>query len=145
MASIFISTDDFYSAKEDQTEEKILAWRDFPTGEVYKVLSLQFLVSKFKKECRLLTVTNKRGDLTKVWISKELASKLAQKEPKQIPFIISLGQEPRGAYKVNLYEISFKISKTEYQILYEDDEPEENNEEGKVSGAVEISETFAQN
>ena len=82
-------------------------------------------------------------DITKVWISRELASKLAQKEPKQIPFIISLGQEPRGAYKVNIYKISFKISKTEYQILYED-EPEENGQD-KLSSTLEISKTFAQN
>ena len=143
MASIFISREDFYNSKEEQVEEQILSWRDFPTGEVYKVLSLKFLISKFNKECRLLTVANKRGDITKVWISRELASKLAQKEPKQIPFIISLGQEPRGAYKVNIYEISFKISKTEYQILYED-EPEENAQD-KLPSTLEISKTFAQN
>ena len=143
MASIFISREDFYNSKEDQVEEQILSWRDFPTGEVYKVLSLKFLISKFNKECRLLTVANKCGDISKVWILRELASKLAQKEPKQIPFIISLGQEPRGAYKVNIYEFSIKISKTEYQILYED-EPEENDQD-KVSRTLEISEQFAQN
>ena len=140
MASIFISREDFYNSKEEQVEEQILSWRDFPTGEVYKVLSLKFLISRFNKECRLLTVANKRGDITKVWISRELASKLAQKEPKQIPFIISLGQEPRGVYKVNIYELSFKFSKTEYQILYED-EPEEN----ALPSTLEISKTFAQN
>ena len=140
MASIFISRDDFYNSKEEQVEEKILSWRDFPTGEVYKVLSLKFLISKFNKECRLLTVANKRGDITKVWISRELASKLAQKEPKQIPFIISLGQEPRGAYKVNIYEISFKISKTEYQILYEDEPKEEEISQDKLLES--ISKTF---
>ena len=145
MASIFISREDFYNTKEELVEEQILSWRDFPQGEVYKVLSLNFLVSKFNKECRLLTVANKKGDITKVWISRELASKLAQKEPKQIPFIISLGQEPRGAYKVNIYEISFKISKTEYQILYED-EPEEENSQDKLPPLFEsIAKTFAQN
>ena len=93
----------------------------------------------------MLTVANKRGDITKVWISRELASKLAQKEPKQIPFIISLGQEPRGVYKVNIYELSFKISKTEYQILYED-EPEEENSQDKLPPILEsIAKTFAQN
>ena len=132
MASIFISREDFYNSKEDQVEEQILSWRDFPTGEVYKVLSLKFLISKFNKECRLLTVANKRGDITKVWISRELASKLAQKEPNQIPFIISLGQEPRGVYKVNIYELSFKSSKAEYQILYENEPKEEENSQDKL-------------
>ena len=129
MASIFMSREDFCNAKEEQVEEQIYSWSDFPQGEVFKVLSLAFLTSKFKKECRLLTVANKKGDISKVWISKELATKLAQKEPQQIPFIVSLGQEPRGVYKVNIYELSYKSSKAEYQILYENDPKEE--EEGK--------------
>ena len=132
MASIFISREDFDNTKEELVEEQILSWRDFPTGEVYKVLSLNYLISRFNKECRLLTVAYKKGDITKVWISRELASKLAQKEPNQIPFIISLGQEPRGVYKVNIYELSFKSSKTEYQILYENEPKEEENSQDKL-------------
>ena len=125
MASIFISHEDFSNAKEEQVEEQVYSWSEFPQGEVFKVLSLAFLTSRFKKECRLLTVANKKGDISKVWISKELATKLAQKEPQQIPFIISLGQEARGAYKFNIYELCFKCSKAEYQILYENDPKEE--------------------
>ena len=127
MASIFMSREDFCNAKEEQVEEQVYCWSDFPQGEVFKVLSLAFLTSKFKKECRLLTVANKKGDISKVWISKELATKLAQKEPQHIPFILSLGQEPRGAYKVNIYELSFKSDKAEYPILYEKD-PKEKEE-----------------
>ena len=128
MALIFMSREDFCNTKEEQVEEQIFSWRDFSQGEVFKVISLNFLTSKFNKECRLLTVANKKGDISKVWISKELATKLAQKEPQQIPFIISLGQEARGAYKFNIYEFCFKCSKAEYQILYENDPKEE---EGK--------------
>ena len=125
MASIFMSHEDFSNAKEEQVEEQVYSWSEFPQGEVFKVLSLAFLTSRFKKECRLLTVANKKGDISKVWISKELATKLAQKEPQHIPFILSLGQEPRGAYKVNIYELSFKSDKAEYPILYENDPKEE--------------------
>ena len=136
MASIFMSHKDFCNTKEEQVEEQIFSWRDFPQGEVFKVLSLNFLTSKFNKECRLLTVANKKGDISKVWISKELATKLAQKEPQQIPFIISLGQEPRGVYKVNIYELSFKSSKAEYQILYENDPKEEEEKPYSESTAM---------
>ena len=128
MASIFMSHEDFSNAKEEQVEEQVYSWSEFPQGEVFKVLSLAFLTSRFKKECRLLTVANKKGDISKVWISKELATKLAQKEPQQIPFIVSLGQEPRGVYKVNIYELSYRSAKAEYPILYENDPKEEEEE-----------------
>ena len=122
-------------------EEKILAWRDFPTGEVYKVLSLNFLISRFNKECRLLTVANKRGDITKVWISRELASKLAQKEPNQIPLSFPSDKSPVVCTKWIFMNFPSKVPKQNIKF-YMKTTPKKKKKESHIRKALQCIPKF---
>ena len=53
----------------------------------------------------------------KVWIGQFLAQKLANKNPNQIPFIASLGQEKNGKNISNLFDLCYTEGEDIYPIF----------------------------
>ena len=109
MAS-FISTNVFETkAKVRREEQKILTWSDLPQNHIYQITEVEFVEDGKFGPAHILFLTDKDNRKCKVWGPKKLVKELQRKDAKDIPYMISLGQEPYGKTKtINLYDLAFE-------------------------------------
>ena len=78
-------------AKITREESQVSNWVDIPTnGEIYKVNSIDEKEGKFGP-CFIITIESDRGEKSKLWSPRKLAS-IIQENPSKTVFFCSLGQ-----------------------------------------------------
>ena len=96
MAS-FINKSVFESkAKRRREEEKVLNWAELSQNVIYRINEVEVIEGGKYGTSYILFLVDIDNTKVKVWGSKKLISDLERKESHDIPYIISLGQEPYG-------------------------------------------------
>ena len=110
MMTSFINRSLFESkAKRRREEEKVLDWSELSQNVVYQITKVEVIEGGEYGMSYILFLADIDNNKVKVWASKKLISELQRKEPYDIPYIISLGQEPYGKTKtINLYDLAFE-------------------------------------
>ena len=115
----FISSDVFEkSVALNKEADQIFPWTHLDIGKIFKVQSIEtFNSSKFGKPCHILSLIDSGGEKVSVWGNDKLAKKLLKKDPKEIPYISSLGQiDIGGGKRMNSFDLHFEKSNLDYQI-----------------------------
>ena len=109
MAS-FINKSVFESkAKRRREEEKILNWSELLQNVIYRINKVEVIEGGKYGTSYILFLVDIDNTKVKVWSSKKLVNELERKEAYDIPYIVSLGQEPYGKTKtINLYDLVFE-------------------------------------
>ena len=116
----FISSDVFEkSVALNKEADKVFPWTHLDIGKIFKVQSIEtFNSSKFDKPCHIVSLIDSGGEKVNVWSNDKLAKKLLQKNPKDIPYISSLGQTDIGGGKrKNSFDLHFEKSTFDYPII----------------------------
>ena len=96
-------------AKRRREEEKVLNWAELPQNVIYRINEVEVIEGGKYGTSYILFLVDIDNTKVKVWASKKLISDLERKESHDIPYIISLGQEPYGKSKtINLYDLVFE-------------------------------------
>ena len=96
-------------AKRRREEEKVLNWAELPQDVIYRINEVEVIEGGKYGTSYILFLVDINNSKVKVWASKKLISDLERKESYDIPYIISLGQEPYGKSKtINLYDLVFE-------------------------------------
>ena len=96
-------------AKRRREEEKVLNWAELTQNVIYRINKVEVIEGGKYGTSYILFLVDIDNSKVKVWASKKLISDLEQKESYDIPYIISLGQEPYGKSKtINLYDLVFE-------------------------------------
>ena len=96
-------------AKRRREEEKVLDWSELSQNIVYQITKVEVIKGGEYGTSYILFLVNIENTKVKVWGSKLLISELQRKEAYDIPYMISLGQEPYGKTKmINLYDLVFE-------------------------------------
>ena len=96
-------------AKRRREEEKVLNWAELPQNVIYRINEVEVIEGGKYGTSYILFLVDIDNTKVKVWASKKLISDLERKESHDIPYIISLGQEPYGKSKtINLYHLVFE-------------------------------------
>ena len=96
-------------AKRRREEEKVLDWSELSQNIVYQITKVEVIKGGEYGTSYILFLVNIENTKVKVWGSKILISELQRKEAYDIPYMISLGQEPYGKTKtINLYDLVFE-------------------------------------
>ena len=115
----FISSEVFEkSVALNKESDEIFPWSHLEIGKIFKVQSFEtFNSSKFGKPCHIVSLIDSGGEKVKVWANDKLAKKLPKKDPKEIPYISSLGQTDIGGGKrKNSFDLHFEKSTFDYPI-----------------------------
>ena len=109
MAS-FINKSVFESkAKRRREEEKVLNWSELLQNVIYRINKVEVIEGGKYGTSYILFLVDIDNTKVKVWSSKKLVNELERKEAYDIPYIVSLGQEPYGKTKtINLYDLVFE-------------------------------------
>ena len=109
MAS-FINKSVFESkAKRRREEEKVLNWSELLQNVIYRMNKVEVIEGGKYGTSYILFLVDIDNTKVKVWGSKKLVNELERKEAYDIPYIVSLGQEPYGKTKtINLYNLVFE-------------------------------------
>ena len=109
MAS-FINKSVFESkAKRRREEEKVLNWSELLQNVIYRINKVEVIEGGKYGTSYILFLVDIDNTKVKVWGSKKLINELERKEAYDIPYIVSLGQEPYGKTKtINLYDLVFE-------------------------------------
>ena len=109
MAS-FINKSVFESkAKRRREEEKVLNWSELLQNVIYRINKVEVIEGGKYGTSYILFLVDIDNTKVKVWGSKKLVNELERKEAYDIPYIVSLGQEPYGKTKtINLYDLVFE-------------------------------------
>ena len=96
-------------AKRRREEEKVLNWAELTQNVIYRINEVEVIEGGKYGTSYILFLVDIDNSKVKVWASKKLISDLERKESHDIPYIISLGQEPYGKSKtINLYDLVFE-------------------------------------
>ena len=96
-------------AKRRREEEKVLNWAELSQNVIYRINEVEVIEGGKYGTSYILYLVDIDNTKVKVWASKKLISDLERKESYDIPYIISLGQEPYGKSKtINLYDLVFE-------------------------------------
>ena len=96
-------------AKRRREEEKVLNWSELSQNVIYRINEVEVIEGGKYGTSYILYLVDIDNTKVKVWGSKKLISDLERKESHDIPYIISLGQEPYGKSKtINLYDLVFE-------------------------------------
>ena len=96
-------------AKRRREEEKVLNWAELTQNVIYRINKVEVIEGGKYGTSYILFLVDIDNSKVKVWASKKLISDLERKESHDIPYIISLGQEPYGKSKtINLYDLVFE-------------------------------------
>ena len=115
----FISSDVFEKSIALKKEaDKVFSWTHLDIGKIFKVQNIEtFDSTKFSKPCHILSLIDSAGEKINVWANDKLATKLSKKDPKEIPYISSLGLIDIGDNKrMNSFDLHFEKSNLDYQI-----------------------------
>ena len=115
----FVSSDVFEkSAALNKDPIETFPWNHLEVGKIFKVLNLEtYHSAKFNRPCHNLTLIDSDGKKVNVWANERLAKKLLKKDPKDIPYVSSLGQtEIGGGRLMNAFDLHFEKSNSDYPI-----------------------------
>ena len=115
----FISSDVFEkSVALNKDPSKIFPWTHLDIGKIFKVQSLEtYHSTKYDKPCHILSLIDSGGEKVNVWANDRLTKKLLKKDPKDIPYVSSLGQTLIGGNKrMNAFDLHFEKSNSDYPI-----------------------------
>ena len=124
MADKFISLERFQVESAIRKEnDKVLKWTELEKGKIYRVQEIEVVyTSRFDKKCFIALFIDQSNETVKVWIGQFLTQKLANKNPNQIPFIASLGQEKNGKSISNLFDLCYTEGEDIYPIFKNESE-----------------------
>ena len=116
----FINKSLFQSkAKRRREEEKVLNWSELSQNVIYRIKEVEVIKGGKYGTSYILYLIDIDNTKVKVWASKKLINELERKESYNIPYIISLGQEPYGKTKtINLYDLVLKKERKLYRYLH---------------------------
>ena len=119
MAEQLISPEKFKVESAIRKEnDKVLKWVELEKGKIYRVQEVEVVyTSRFEKKCFIARLIDQSDESIKVWIGQFLSQKLANKNPNQIPFIASLGQEKNGKNISNLFDLCYTEGEDIYPIF----------------------------
>ena len=87
----------------------MLNWSELSQNVIYRIKEVEVIEGGKYGTSYILFLIDIDNTKVKVWASKKLISELERKESHNIPYIISLGQEPYGKSKtINLYDLVFE-------------------------------------
>ena len=87
----------------------MLNWAELSENVIYRINEVEVIEGGKYGTSYILFLVDIDNTKVKVWASKKLISELERKESHDIPYIISLGQEPYGKSKtINLYDLVFE-------------------------------------
>ena len=115
----FVSSDVFEkSIALNKDPIETYPWSHLEVGKIFKVLNLETYHSvRFDKPCHIVTLIDIDGEKLNVWANERLSKKLLQKDPKDIPYVSSLGEaEIGGGRRMNAFDLHFEKSKSDYPI-----------------------------
>ena len=115
----FISSDVFEKAVALNKEpSEVFPWTHLDIGKIFKVRSLEtYHNAEYGRPAHILSLIDSDGEKVNVWSNDKLAKKLLQKNPKDIPYISSLGQTDIGGGKrKNSFDLHFEKSNLDYPI-----------------------------
>ena len=115
----FVSSDVFEkSAALNKDPIETFPWNHLEVGKIFKVQCLEtFHSARFGKPCHILTLIDSDGEKVNVWANDRLAKKLLKKDPKDIPYVLSLGQAVIGCNRrMNAFDVHFEKSNSDYPI-----------------------------
>ena len=115
----FVSSDVFEkSAALNKDPIETFPWSHLDIGKIFKVQSLEtYHSTKYDKPSHILSLFDSGGEKVNVWANDKLAKKLSKKDPKEIPYISSLGQIDIGDNKhMNSFDLHFEKSDRDYQV-----------------------------
>ena len=119
MAEQFISPEKFKVESAIRKEnDKVLKWVELEKGKIYRVQEVEVVyTSRFEKKCFIVRLIDQSDESVKVWIGQFLSRRLVNKNPNQIPFIASLGQEKNGKNISNLFDLCYTEGEDIYPIF----------------------------
>ena len=115
----FISSDDFKKAVAlNKDPSEVFPWTHLDIGKIFKVRNLDTYPKEgYDRPAHILSLIDSDGEKVNVWSNDKLAKKLLQKNPKDIPYISSLGQTDIGGGKrKNSFDLHFEKSTFDYPI-----------------------------
>ena len=96
-------------AKRRREEEKVLNWSELLQNVIYRINTVEVIEGGKYGTSYILFLVDIDNTKVKVWSSKKLVNELERKEAYDIPYIVSLGQEPyRKTKTINLYDLVFE-------------------------------------
>ena len=114
-----ISSDVFEQAVALNKEpSEIFPWSHLDIGKIFKVQSLEtYHNAKYDRPSHILSLIDSDGEKVNVWANDRLAKKLLKKDPKDIPYVSSLGQAVIGCNRrMNAFDVHFEKSNSDYPI-----------------------------
>ena len=115
----FISSDVFKKAVAlNKDPSEVFPWTYLDIGKIFKVQSLEtYHNAKYDRPSHILSLIDSDGEKVNVWSNDKLAKKLLRKNPKDIPYISSLGQtDIGGGRRKNSFDLHFEKSTFDYPI-----------------------------
>ena len=92
-------------AKRRREEEKVLNWSELSQNVIYRIKEVEVIEGGKYGTSYILFLIDIDNTKVKVWASKKLISELERKESYDIPYIVSLGQEPYGKLRQSIFTI----------------------------------------
>ena len=115
----FVSSDVFEkSIALNKDPIETYPWNHLEVGKIFKVQCLEtYHSARFNRPCHILTLIDSDGEKVNVWANERLTKKLLKKDPKDIPYVSSLGQtEIGGSRRMNAFDLHFEKSNSDYPI-----------------------------
>ena len=115
----FIGTSIFQVKADLQREEKkVLSWMNLPQRHVYKITKVETVENTKYGTAYILFLIDIKKNKCKVWSSRKLIKELQEKDDSDIPYIMSLGQEPYGHNStINSYDLVYDKGEKVYSIF----------------------------
>ena len=109
-----------FQAKADlqREEKKVLSWMNLPQRHVYKITKVETVENTKYGTAYILFLIDIKKNKCKVWSSRKLIKELQEKDDFDIPYIMSLGQEPYGHNStINSYDLVYDKGEKVYSIF----------------------------
>ena len=115
----FISSYDFKKAVAlNKDPSEVFPWTHLDIGKIFKVRNLEtYHNAEYDRPAHILSLIDSDGEKVNVWANDRLTKKLLKKDPKDIPYVSSLGQTVIGGNRrMNAFDLHFEKSNSDYPI-----------------------------
>ena len=115
----FVSSDVFEkSVALNRDPSEIFPWGHLDVGKIFKVRNLDTYPKEgYDRPAHILSLIDSDGEKVNVWANERLTKKLLKKDPKDIPYVSSLGQtEIGGGRRMNAFDLHFEKSNSDYPL-----------------------------